>query len=163
MESGLGAWSEFNVAMAGAAAALVGLMIVAMSVNIGVILKGYTLPARAASAIASLTLAIVIAGAGLMPALDERVYGFVVIAGGVIVGVFAAHATRVIFTDQDHAARVRGPKSLLGLAPPLAFLVGGALLVAGHDAGLYAVAAAVIAAIVAGVVFSWVVLIEVLR
>lgn len=163
MESGLAAWSEFNVAMAGAAAALVGLMIVAMSVNIRVILSGYTLPARAASAIASLTLAIVVAGIGLMPALDERVYGVMVVIGGLVSGVFAVHATRKIFTDTDHAARVRGPKSFFGLVPPGAFLLGGALLLAGNDAGLYAVATAVVVAIVAGVVISWVVLIEVLR
>ena len=40
-------WSEFNVAMAGATAALAGLVIVAASVNIGEIVKSRTLTALA--------------------------------------------------------------------------------------------------------------------
>ena len=48
----LDAWSEFNVAMVGATAALAGLVIVASSVNIAEIIKSATLTARLAAAIA---------------------------------------------------------------------------------------------------------------
>lgn len=42
-------WKEFNLAMVGGLAGLVGLLIVAMSVNITAILKAPHLPARAAA------------------------------------------------------------------------------------------------------------------
>ena len=60
-------WADFNVAMVGATAALAGLLIVAMSVNISTIMSSPTLPARAASSIAALVLAIVAGALGLVP------------------------------------------------------------------------------------------------
>src|SRR5687767_3657682 len=48
------AWSEFNVAMVGATAALAGLVIVAASVNIAEIIKEASLTARLAAGIAGL-------------------------------------------------------------------------------------------------------------
>ena len=54
----LEAWSEFNVAMVGATAALAGLVIVAASVNIGDIIKSVSLTARLAAGIAGLVLAL---------------------------------------------------------------------------------------------------------
>ena len=45
------AWRDFFTACAGASAALAGLIFVALSVNIGEILKFEHLPARAAAAI----------------------------------------------------------------------------------------------------------------
>ena len=52
-------WHEFDVAMLGAAAALAGLVIVAASVNIQVIIAAPSLTSRLASAISGLVLAIV--------------------------------------------------------------------------------------------------------
>ena len=48
MAEPLEGWTDFNVAMVGATAALAGLLIVAMSVNIAEIMKSPTLLARAA-------------------------------------------------------------------------------------------------------------------
>ena len=74
----LDAWSEFNVAMVGATAALAGLVIVASSVNIAEIIKSATLSARLAAAIASLVLAIVVTGMGLVPDIGSIAYGAVI-------------------------------------------------------------------------------------
>jgi len=60
MSEALEAWTDFNVAMVGATAALAGLLIVAMSVNIGEIMKSVTLPPRAAASIAALVMAWVV-------------------------------------------------------------------------------------------------------
>lgn len=55
----LGSWVPFFTAAAGASAALVGLIIVAMSVNVETIVGVRSLPARAISTIASLTYVVI--------------------------------------------------------------------------------------------------------
>jgi hypothetical protein len=72
---GLEAWHDFYVASAGAAAALVGLIIVAMTVNISTILQMEAMPARAASTIGSLTLSVVVSVSSLIPDLPLWLLG----------------------------------------------------------------------------------------
>jgi hypothetical protein len=62
-------WGEFLVATAGAAAALAGLIIVAMSVHIKTILNIPGMTFRAAAPIASLILSVVSASAGAQNAV----------------------------------------------------------------------------------------------
>ena len=50
-------WAEFSVATAGAGAALAGLVMVVISVNVREILASPSLPARAGAAVGSLVLA----------------------------------------------------------------------------------------------------------
>ncbi|PZU28899.1 MAG: hypothetical protein DI577_09585, partial [Microbacterium sp.] len=76
----LDTWHEFNVAMLGATAALAGLVIVAASVNITVIIAAPALTSRLASAIAGLVLAIVVCAVGLIPALTAPAFGIAVVA-----------------------------------------------------------------------------------
>ncbi|MEI9906978.1 MAG: hypothetical protein WDO06_02880 [Actinomycetota bacterium] len=64
MEAPLDQWSEFFIAGAGAAAALAGLVIVAVSVNVREILKYRSLPSRSAATIGSLTMILVACMAG---------------------------------------------------------------------------------------------------
>jgi hypothetical protein len=72
-------WSEFNVAMVGATAALAGLVIVASSVNIAEIVKTRSLTARLAAGIAALVLAIVASGLGLIPGISAVWFGTLLI------------------------------------------------------------------------------------
>ena len=60
-------WSEFFLASAGAAAALAGLIIIAMTTNIRTILSIPAMPSRAGATIASLVLIVVCTAAGLIP------------------------------------------------------------------------------------------------
>jgi len=81
MEEALRTWSEFSVAMVGAAAALAGLVIVAASVNIAKIIAfgGGSLIARLASGIASLVLALVASGLALIPGITAPWFGTILI------------------------------------------------------------------------------------
>lgn len=158
-------WSEFNVAMVGATAALAGLLIVAMSVNIGEIMKSPSLPPRAAASIAALVLAIVACALGLVPSQPPVLYGVEMLVGSVVASAFQVHAIRVIVSD-DHPATSaqRAGKSVIGVLPLAAFLVGAVLLVVGAaSAGLVAVAIGSVLAVVAAIMMAWVVLVEVLR
>ncbi|WP_448003651.1 hypothetical protein [Agromyces bauzanensis] len=157
-------WSDFNVAMVGATAALAGLLIVAMSVNISTIMSSPTLPARAASSIAALVLAIVAGALGLVPGQAEVAYGIEVLVAVVVAAAFQVHAARVIFREDRISAADRFGKSVLGAVPIAAFLVGGVLITVGAGtAGLVAVALGSLLAVVAAIVMAWVMLVEVLR
>ncbi len=163
MTEALASWSEFNVAMAGATAALAGLVIVAASVNIDKIISAGTLTARLGAAIASLVLALVASAVGLIPGLDPTWYGIVVLLGALTAGVFQFHATRVIVTDPTPEQRGRFAKAVLGFLPVAVYVASGVMLVLGSTSGLVLAAAGCLLAIVAAIVVSWVVLVEVLR
>ncbi|MFF2389701.1 hypothetical protein [Agromyces sp. NPDC058104] len=167
MSEALDGWSEFNVAMVGATAALAGLLIVAMSVNIRTILQSPTLPARAAASVATLVLAIVVTGLALAPEQPARAYGVEVLVVALVAGAFEVHAIRVIrrdATEHRGSAIEQLAKSIAGVLPILAYLLGAIALVAGAPAfGLWALGVATLLAIATAILYSWVVLVEVLR
>ena len=164
MSEALEGWTEFNVAMVGATAALAGLLIVAMSVNIGEIMKSPTLPPRAAASIATLVLAIVAGALGLMPGQSAWAYGAEVLVATLAAAVFQVHAIRVISREAHISTGTRVLKAVSGLVPIGAFLAGAVLVLAGvAGAGLVAVAIGSVLAVVAAILMAWVVLVEVLR
>jgi hypothetical protein len=156
-------WSDFNVAMVGATAALAGLVIVASSVNIGEIIKARSLTARLAAGIAALVLAIIASGLGLIPTVTPFWFGILLLVATVGAGVFQVQATRAIFADHDPAARAKLVKSVFGFLPIGAYLIAGFAVLLGQPSGLSFAAAGCLLAIVAAIVVSWVVLVEVLR
>ncbi|WP_173922483.1 hypothetical protein [Agromyces sp. Marseille-P2726] len=166
MSEALEGWNDFNVAMVGATAALAGLLIVAMSVNIAEIMKSPTLPARAAASIATLVLAIVAGAFGLMPGQSDVVYGLEVIVATVLAATFQWHAVQVI-ARTPRASPVRGErilKSIAGIVPIAAFLVGGTLVALGvASVGLVFIGVGSVFAIIAAILLAWVVLVELLR
>lgn len=163
MIEGLELWSEFNVAMAGATAALAGLVIVAASVNIGEIVKGRALTAQLGAGIAALVLAIVASGLGLVPLISPLWFGILLLVATAGAGALQVQATRAIFADHHPAARAKLPKSVFGFLPIAAYLAGALAVLVGNSSGLYFVAAGSVLAIVTGILVSWVALVEVLR
>jgi hypothetical protein len=164
MSGALEGWTDFNVAMVGATAALAGLLIVAMSVNIAEIMKSPTLPPRAAASIAALVLAIAAGALGLIPGQPDVAYGIEVLVGAAIASAFQVHTMRVIARDEPISLFDRIAKSTAGVLPIAGFLLGGVLIVAGSvAAGLVAVAVGSVLAVIAAILMAWVVLVEVLR
>jgi hypothetical protein len=164
MADALEGWTEFNVAMVGATAALAGLLIVAMSVNIAEIMKSPALPARAATSIATLVLALVAAAFGLIPGQGPFAYGVEVLVATLIAGVFQVHAISVIMRQASNRASYRLLQSTAGILPLASFLTGSVLIVAGAPtAGLVAVAFGSVLAVISALIIAWVVLVEVLR
>ena len=147
-------WSEFNVAMAGATAALAGLVIVAASVNIGEIVKSRTLTARLLAGIAALVLALTVSALGLVPRIDGVWLGTLTLVSALLASVFQIHATRLIARDTDPADRARPLKYLVGFLPIAAYLVAGVFVAVGHPVGLYLAAAGCLLAIVSAIVVS---------
>lgn len=159
-------WREFNLAMVGATAALAGLLIVAMSVNIAKITASTSLSARVASSLAALVLAIIVTALGVAPAQPAWAYGLEALVGALIATGFQVHAVRMILADPEHSptASVRFGKSSAGMLPLLPYLGGAVALLAGAAAlGFWLLAIGTILAIVSAIMHAWVVLVEVLR
>jgi hypothetical protein len=159
----LASWHEFGGAMAGVTGALAGLLIVAMSVNIEVIVASKTLPARSGAAIATLILTVALSCLILVPGTPLFVYGIEVLVLTAAAWVFEMLAARRVVETNEAGMRSRSGVLLLGIIPLAAFTLGGVGLVAGLAAGMYLVAAACVLAICSAVMISWVTLVEVRR
>ena len=153
-------WGNFFVAEVGASAALAGLVVVAISINLSRIISLAHLPERAAEALMVLVGALVVTSAALVPNQSAALFGAEAMTIGVVTFV-------VPLVFQVRALNARLPRRylrvLVGAAASLPFVVAGALLVLGSGAGFYWVAAGVIISLVAGVFDAWVLLVEILR
>lgn len=154
-------WKDFNVAAAGAAAALAGLIIVALSVNIREALKAPTIPARASAAVSTLMVALVASLAALIPWQPDWWLGIEILLPAALGWYLQVQAARLILRTPESQARL--PKVVLGFLPLAAFTVGGVALIAAAEWGYAFVAAGVLLALVSSVLLAWVVLVEILR
>ncbi|MFT3900795.1 MAG: hypothetical protein QM728_11220 [Gordonia sp. (in: high G+C Gram-positive bacteria)] len=173
MHPTLAPWADFNVAVAGASAALAGLIIVAMSVNLDDILAAPAIPARAGAAIGALTLTVTAACLPLIPDQSLFLLGVEVLIGGLIAVLLGVVATVAIYRagdpDPDAGLPPAPPrrqlpvKALLSLTSPVLFTLGGGFLATGNTNGLNWVAAGAITSIIGGVGFAWIALVEIRR
>src|SRR5690242_15326635 len=114
-------WSEFFVAEVGAAAALAGLLVVAMSINIEKIMGMPTLPPRAAQ-----TLIIITA------------FGGEAVATGIVIALTGALEVRNLFVRRQKSDPMFWSlyPLLLVLITALPPIVGGILMLGGNEAGM---------------------------
>jgi len=156
-------WSDLFVATAGAAAALTGLLFVAVSINLERILAFKGLPERALATLVLLLGVTVASILCLAPGQSTTALGIELLALGLIAAAAVTRLNRRSF-DPAHATRSRliGQAALgaLGVVP---FVVAGASLIAESGGGLYWVLAGIVGAILGGVANAWVLLVEILR
>jgi modulator of FtsH protease len=160
--SGASEWTDLFVAAAGASAALTGLVFVAVSINIQEILRLPGVPDRALATLMLLLGAVVISLLPLIPDQSGTALGLeLVLVGLAFIAVICVTGARSFRLSYNRAVRVElVVLAGLGTVP---YLVGGAMLLAGGDGGLYWVIAGVIGAIVGAVLNAWVLLVEILR
>lgn len=163
---GLEQWHDFGVATAGAAGALVGLLIVAISVNIREILRSKLLPARAGATIAALSAVLIGALLLLVPGQSRNWLGMELVVVSFVALVFQVRMVVVLGRDHDPAAPTgsRSLKSAVAVGQLVPVLVGGILVVAGQPSvGLAWVAAGFLAVFVFSITNAWVLMVEILR
>jgi hypothetical protein len=158
------AWGNFFVAEVGAAAALSGLVIVAISINLQRILSFPHLPGRAAEMLIMLVGALLACSFGLMP--DQPLK----LLGGEVLGTGLFMTASPIVNQARHLSLIRTQpltwslwRLLVALCAGLPVLIGGCYLIAGSSSGLYWVAVGVLVTLAATVWNSWVLLVEILR
>lgn len=160
-----GEWTDLFVAVAGASAALAGLLFVAVSINVERIINYKGLPERALEALTMLLVPLVVSIAGLMPGQSHVALGIELLA---ITAALVLMLVRLPVARSLPEGIETPPQYVLGRQ--VVRLTGTVLLGIGALAelfavagGLYWVAAAIVALTLGAVVNAWVLLIEILR
>jgi hypothetical protein len=156
-------WGEFYVALAGAAAALAGLVMVAISVNIKEIIAGPTLPARAAAAVGSLVLVVVIAAVGLIPDQAAVALGIEILLGTLVASLLHLRSLRHVLVSGGASRANRIARIPLTLVQLLPLVIGAVLLIGGVPAGLAWIAAGILLTVIGSMLDAWVLMVEILR
>jgi len=156
-------WTDLFVATTGAAAALAGLLFVAVSINAERIVALPGLPERALESLTILLGTVVVSVLGLVPGLGRTALGtLLLIAAIVVTTAVAVLVARGLPHREAPPAWILGQLTL-SASGTVPVLVGGISLLAGTGGGLYWVLAAVVGALVGTVLNAWVLLIEILR
>jgi hypothetical protein len=157
-------WHDLFVATAGASAALLGLLFVAVSINLERILAYEGLPERALETLLLLLAVLVVSIIGLIPAESTLALGLelLVFAAIVAVVVLRLPATPDEKTGREPTAwrASRIGVRLLGTVP---LAIGGLSVLLEAGGGLYWIAAGIVLAICGAVANAWVLLVEILR
>lgn len=159
------AWANFFVATAGVGAALAGLVIVAVSVNLQQFVKHPQLPPRASATVSNLMLMVTTSLMALIPQPWSAFAIEIVIFTSVGWAIMIACSREII---GHHMKGGRPAIELLfglpgGHVAALCLVVGAVLLYGANSHGLYWIAAAALLTLVATAMNVWVFLIEILR
>ncbi len=157
-------WAGFFTAELGASAALAGLVIVAISINIARILAEPTLPGRAAETLVAPTGVLVACSCALVPGQPGWLFGAQIALTGAV--MFTAPASILVRLLRSKAKISRGyivGRSVLATFSCAPFVVSGILLWAGAPQALYWMVPGVVVSLVATVLNAWVLLVEILR
>ena len=156
-------WENFFVAEVGAAAALAGLLFVAVSINLARILSIELLPERAAETLVVLMAVLAAASCGLVPGQSARALGFELGALGSLVWGFSVRAQLRAYRQTPHARQWLLTRVIGTQAASLPFIVGGVLVATGHEGGIYWIVPGTLASFAFGMLNAWVLLVEIQR
>lgn len=162
-----GAWSTFLATQAGAAAVVMGLVFLAVTINIGQIVGSARLVDPAGEALIQLGTVLAVATFALAPQGSDAVGAELVAVGAgasLIAWRLRVHAPP---TPEEQATmgglRVnRVVRGLLSFGATIPFAIGGASIL-GRAGGFYWVLAGVLGAYLAAMVGAWVLVIEIRR
>jgi modulator of FtsH protease len=156
-------WTDLFVAVAGAGAALAGLVFVAVSINIERILAYKGLPERALEAVLTLLVIVLVAIAGLIPGQSTTALGIELLVLTVAFAAIVAKLSRGALPPPGSPPTwYLGRVVVQGLAV-LPLLVGSITLIVESGGGLYWIVAGIVCAIIGAVANAWVLLVEILR
>jgi len=157
-------WSGFGEAVATAAAALAGLLFVAVSINLKQILEIPSLPTRAAQTLIMFVTPLISALLVITPGQARIALAVELIATGVAIGGVQLY----LDLTAQKGDEVTLWRRMIGAVFP-AVLSSGCLVIAGATlagqagGGLYWIVPSVLSAIIFGLINVWVLLVEILR
>jgi hypothetical protein len=156
-------WHDLLVAVAGASAALAGLLFVAISINLRQILDVPVLPSRAASALGALFLALIVSILTLVPGQSRAVLGAELLVCAVPTWLATTYRYVRSGRAEQQSRFAYGSDLTLAELAVVPFVGAGVSLVAGAGGGLYWLVPAFVFAFVTAAVNGWVLLVEIMR
>jgi modulator of FtsH protease len=158
-------WKDLFVAVAGASAALAGLLFVAVSINVERIVRYQGLPERGIEALAMLLAPLVVSIAGLMPSQSHVAFGVELLA---ITAALLAVMSRLPVAgnfpqDREMPAHYVLTRQAVRLSGVVLLAIGALAELFAVAGGLYWVGAAIVVLTLGAVVNAWVLLVEILR
>jgi hypothetical protein len=157
-------WGGFGTTAATAAATLTGLLFIAVSINLKEILDNAPLPGRAAQTLIFFALPLIFSLLLVVPAQARAALGGELIAIGVVGWTTAMVIDRRAGRSEYEPSWSRLLTRIVPMAVSGAcIVVAGVSEAAGAGGGLYWLVPATIIAILAGLVNTWVLLVEIMR
>jgi hypothetical protein len=157
-------WTEFGVAAAGAAAALAGLLVVAISINLERILQFSSLPHRAAQTLILLALPLVTSLLLIVPGQPRAALSSELLVTGLATGTFMlVRDARTPMSEQESQFSRLFARILPSIVTSGCLVVAGVTLLAEGGGGLYWLVPAILASFIFGLINAWVLLVEILR
>jgi modulator of FtsH protease len=156
-------WHDLFIAVAGAAAALTGLIFVAVSINLKQILEYPGLPTRAVETLSILTGLLVMSVLVLVPGENRQALGAQLLALGALSGGYLViQRLRIPRKKDDPLTWVVAPIVVVvaGTAP---MIPAGISLLVGGGGGLYWLVGETILAFVGAILNAWILLVEIQR
>jgi len=157
-------WTDFAVATVSATATLVGLVFVAVSINLREILRSPNLPGRAALTLVMFVTPLLVGILVVVPGQPGTALAWELLAAGILVGAF-----QLLINSRSGRSAEETPMSwtLARVLPIIVtyacLIVAGATFLAHGGGGLYWLVPSVLVAIGSGLVNAWVLLVEILR
>jgi hypothetical protein len=156
-------WSTFLVAETGAAAALAGLLFVAISINLAKILEYPGVASRAAEGLVLLMGVVVIGTFGLAPNQSAKVLGSEILVVGILMWITTIRLQTSQLVHRKHPWWWLASRVAMAQCATVSFCITGISLIFGHPAGMYWLIPACVFSFVATTISAWVLLIEILR
>jgi Na+/H+ antiporter NhaD/arsenite permease-like protein len=157
-----GTWDTFATITGGAAAALIGLLFVAVSIRIDYIARSQELRNRAAQTLSLFGTVLIISVLMAIPGQGYRPLGIELLVLAVIAGAGLYVLDRRAKTSRSNQAIAPVLEAVTpSTVTSVLLLAAGIVLVLGARAGLYVLVAPVLAALVCGIASTWLFLIKI--
>ena len=137
-------WHDFFITVGGGAAALTGLVFVAMSLKVTMIAQDPTHRYRAIGTLTGFTAAFVVCSLAVMGGQDHRAVGIEWLVVATVAGAVYVYGYVQAIRVGESSVGLRMIRLVFGTGCYVSEAVGAALLVAGQIAGLYVAAVAMI-------------------
>ncbi len=157
-------WNDYCVAVLGATAALSGLLFASVSINIERIMAHPRLPDRALQTLILFVTPVVLCTCVLTPHQPRAALGTELIVTGAIVGALLLRINRASpRADEEPRWGWILTRFLPSVLVSLFLVVAGITLILQAGGGLYWTTPATLVAVLAGLMNTWVLLVEILR
>jgi hypothetical protein len=157
-------WNTLLAVEAGAAATLMGLVFVALSINLSRILAVPGLPGRGAESIMQFLEVFLISTVALIPRQPERTFAIEVLAiAAVAWGLQVTVQVRYLMVRTGHPWPWFVNRAVMSQFATIPFVVAGITLFLGVPGAIYWLVPGFVFSFLAAIVSAWVLLVEILR